>query len=98
MIKVMEPTDIVRIESLDNALASLQTHSLLTGPGVLHFADQLPDSIVTAEAEHQMPQAAAMLPSARGLIVKGQWADPDTLEPVYLRRSYAEESYRHAPS
>ena len=98
--EVMEPTGLVRIESLDTALADLHTHSdsLLTGPGVLHFADQLPDSIVTAEAEHQMPQAAAMLPSARGLIVKGQWADPDTLEPVYLRRSYAEESYRHAPS
>jgi tRNA threonylcarbamoyladenosine biosynthesis protein TsaB len=96
--EVMEPTGLVRIESLDTVLANLHTHSLLTGPGVLHFADQLPDSIVTAEAEHQMPQAAALLPSARGLIIKDQWADPDTLEPVYLRRSYAEESYRHAPS
>ncbi len=98
--EVMEPTGTVRIESLDTVLAGLQTHShsLLTGPGVPRFADQLPDSIVTAEAEHQMPQAAALLPSVRCLIRKDQWADPDTLEPVYLRRSYAEESRRHTPS
>ena len=98
--EVMEPTGLVRIESLDTVLEGLHTHSqsLLTGPGVLHFADQLPDSIVTAAVEHQMPRAAALIPSARRLIAKDQWVDPDTLEPVYLRRSYAEESYRHAPS
>jgi tRNA threonylcarbamoyladenosine biosynthesis protein TsaB len=98
--EVMEPIGAVRIESLDTVLAGLQTdsNSLLTGPGVPHFTDQLPDSIVTAEAEHQMPQAAALLPSVRGLILKDQWADLDTLEPVYLRRSYAEENRRHAPS
>jgi tRNA threonylcarbamoyladenosine biosynthesis protein TsaB len=91
--EVMEPTGAVRIESLEAVLTGLQTKSdsLLTGPGVTHFADQLPDSLVTAEADHQMPQASALLPLARTLIFKEQWSDLDTLEPVYLRRSYAEE-------
>ena len=98
--ELMEPTASVRIESLETVLAGLQTqaNSVITGPGVTHYADQLPDSIVTAEADHRMPQASALLPSARDLIRKEQWADLDTIEPVYLRRSYAEESRRHAPS
>jgi len=98
--KVMEPTGVVRIESLETVLTGLQTQSdsLLTGPGVAHYADELPASIVTAVADHQMPLASALLQPARRLILKEQWADIDTLEPVYLRRSYAEESRRHAPS
>ncbi len=90
---VMQPMGGVRIESLNTVLAGLETQpgGLLTGPGVARFADQIPDSITTAAADLHMPQAAAMLPAAGVLIFKEQWADLDTLEPVYLRRSYAEE-------
>lgn len=97
---VMEPTGAVRIESLETVLTGLQRESdfLLTGPGVTHFADQIPESIPIAEADELMPQASALFPPARGLILKEQWADLDTIEPIYLRRSYAEESRRHAPS
>ena len=93
---VMEPVGTVRLEPLDSVLAYLASHPqvLLTGPGVAHFADQIPDTVLTANDDLLTPQASALLPRARVVIEKQQWSDPNTLEPVYLRRSYAEESRR----
>lgn len=85
------PLDGVRIQSLDSLLADYPSDQLLTGPGVSKFADQLPESIHRADDAMLEPRASALLPVAQLLIAEEQWADLDTLEPVYLRRSYAEE-------
>ena len=91
--KVAVPTGTVRIESLNTVLVSLQVQSahLLTGPGVELFADQIPKSITRAAGEKLLPRASGLLLAARDLIRTEQRTDLDSLEPVYLRRSYAEE-------
>lgn len=85
------PLGEVRIQSLDSLLADYPSDQLLTGPGVARFADQLPESIHRADDAMLEPRASALLPVAELLIAEEQWANLDTLEPVYLRRSYAEE-------
>jgi len=88
---IAQPIGNVRIESLDQVLAEY-SGQLLTGPGIQKFAEQIPPDACIAEAENQEPRAAALLLPACDMIQRQAWADPDTLEPVYLRRSYAEES------
>ena len=96
---IAEPGGTVRIEKLDAVLAALQVQSthLLTGPGVKRFADRIPEWITQAAEDNLMPRASALLPVARRMVSSEQWADPDTLEPVYLRRSYAEEKKSDHP-
>lgn len=90
---VLEPVGTVRIASLDSVLAELQNQpqQILAGPGVRKFSDRIPETVLRASDHQLMPQASALLPAARRLIAQEHWADPDTLEPLYLRRSYAEE-------
>ncbi len=97
---VVEPTGEVRIEPLDSVLKTLknQPDCRLTGPGVTDFADRIPDSIITAAGDQLVPRASALLPLARDFTFKEQWSDPDSLEPVYVRRSYAEEKQDAGPT
>ncbi len=90
---VVEPVGTVRIQSMVTVLTELREHhsQLLTGPGVKKFADQIPSVITRAADDRLLPRASALLPVAERMISAEKWADPDTLEPVYLRRSYAEE-------
>ncbi len=90
---VAKPLGSVRLESLDAVLDGLQQNpsQLLTGPGVSRFSDQIPEAVKRADQDQLMPLASALLPAARQLMAEQLWSDPDTLEPVYLRRSYAEE-------
>lgn len=94
---VAAPLGDVRIENLDTALKGLQAldSPILTGPGVGKFGDRIPETVTTASVDRQLPQASSLLPAARQLIAREAWADLDALEPLYLRRSYAEEK-KHA--
>jgi len=91
---LMDPTGPVRIESVESVVENMPGTSsgLLAGPGVTRFADQIPATIPTAPADWLLPLASALIPAALELVRNEQWADPDRLEPVYLRRSYAEEN------
>ena len=91
--EAVQPVAAVRIESLASVIAALEKQSrhVLTGPGVERFSDRIPDSIETAACDMLAPRAAALLPAAREMILENKWSDTDALEPVYLRRSYAEE-------
>lgn len=97
--ELVQPIGIVRIECLDSLFKTLKSQSdcLLTGPGVDRFSDLVPDSVQTAASELQAPRASALLPIAYDMIAKRQWSDLETVEPLYLRRSYAEEKQGTKP-
>ena len=88
-----QPLGEVHIESVSTVMARLQETRghLLTGPGVIRFSDQIPVTIRRAADDLLAPEAAALFPVAQYRLMKSQWSDIDSLEPVYLRRSYAEE-------
>ncbi|MCH2202730.1 MAG: tRNA (adenosine(37)-N6)-threonylcarbamoyltransferase complex dimerization subunit type 1 TsaB [Fuerstiella sp.] len=91
--EIVHPLGTVRIEGLERILKTVQEQadSLLTGSGVDRFNDQIPESIAVAAHDFRLPRASALFPLAFDMIGRGMWSDPDTIEPVYLRRSYAEE-------
>ncbi|MEO2033443.1 MAG: tRNA (adenosine(37)-N6)-threonylcarbamoyltransferase complex dimerization subunit type 1 TsaB [Planctomycetaceae bacterium] len=87
----LQPCGPVRIECFETVVDAIPSGHVLTGPAVLKFRDQLSPSIVVAADDLLEPRANALLPATRESIARSNWADQDSLEPVYLRRSYAEE-------
>ena len=83
----------VHIEPLETVLADVASTKvgILTGPAIGRFADRIPANLEVAPPERQSPLASSLLPMTRQKIDTQDWEDPDTLEPLYLRRSYAEE-------
>ncbi|MCH2212650.1 MAG: tRNA (adenosine(37)-N6)-threonylcarbamoyltransferase complex dimerization subunit type 1 TsaB [Fuerstiella sp.] len=91
--ETVQPLGTVRIESLESILETQQGQAdgLLTGPGVDRFSDRIAESVPVVAPDCRSPRASALFPLASERIDQQSWSDPDTLEPVYLRRSYAEE-------
>ena len=83
----------VHIEPLEAVLADVASMKvgILTGPAIGRFGDRIPASLKIAPPDRQAPLASSLLPMTRQKIDTQDWEDPDTLEPLYLRRSYAEE-------
>ena len=82
----------VRIEAIETVVQQTVARGLhVTGPGLVKFADQFPDSSLLADSALWNPGAAAVAQVGRLLLTDNQLADPNTLEPLYIRRSYAEE-------
>lgn len=72
-------------------VAQLCTDGVLTGPAVDRYCDLLPPELTPVAAELRNPNAAAVAEIAAESARQNAWNDPDTLEPTYIRRSYAEE-------
>lgn len=72
---------------------SIEHHGLLTGPGLSRFSEQL-EHCAQAEASRWLPAARWVLAIGRQLALQERFADVAALEPVYVRRSYAEEKAR----
>ena len=91
--EAVQPRNTVRIENLETFVNTIPAGNLLTGPAVLKFRDQLSPSFAIATDDMLEPRASALLPATRESIARSNWSDHDSLEPVYLRRSYAEEKH-----
>lgn len=72
-------------------LAVASKDVLLTGPGVARFQDAWKSDQSLAEEALRHPDAATVAIVGRKLATHEQFASITQLEPVYIRRSYAEE-------
>ena len=72
-------------------LTELPDGSILTGPALEKFSEELSHLNRIVDSTLWLPSASAVLETGRHMIDCEQFADPFTLEPFYLRRSYAEE-------
>jgi tRNA threonylcarbamoyladenosine biosynthesis protein TsaB len=64
---------------------------ILTGPALVKFGDRFSDQQSLADPTLWSPTAAATAEIGDVMARGEQWSDLDNLEPVYIRRSYAEE-------
>lgn len=82
----------IRIEAIATVVAQTAERGVhVTGPGLAKFGDQFPDSSLLVDSSLWIPGAAAVAQIGRLMLADDQLADPNTLEPLYIRRSYAEE-------
>ena len=84
---VQELQGDIRIESID----SLSPSGLLTGPALTRFSDRVSSDFPRAEPALWSPSAVAVAEVAMQRASAQNWDDPFALEPLYIRRSYAEE-------
>ncbi len=83
----------IGIESAESVVRGLQTGDLLTGPGAtlcVGFETGLTEGQVRAEPR---PSGAVLARLGYRLARLGQVSNPMTLEPIYLRRSSAEDKW-----
>ncbi|MEZ6122292.1 MAG: tRNA (adenosine(37)-N6)-threonylcarbamoyltransferase complex dimerization subunit type 1 TsaB [Planctomycetaceae bacterium] len=64
---------------------------VVTGPGLEKFVDRFPPPWQPAPQTDWTPRAATIAVLGTHAAHEQRFADPETLEPLYLRRSYAEE-------
>jgi tRNA A37 threonylcarbamoyladenosine modification protein TsaB len=69
----------------------------VSGPGLEKFGNEFPDSNLLLDAGLWKPRASAVAEVGSQMLASGQVADIVTLEPFYLRRSYAEEKRKPHP-
>ena len=89
------PVGEVRIRSVDSLAAEspadVGSDCLLTGPGLTKFGAELQGYHRLADLSLWNPHAASVAELASIMLVNNDVADIYTLEPLYIRRSYAEE-------
>ncbi len=94
-LAVRVPVGDVRLCSVDSLAAESQTgldvDSLLTGPGLIKFGAELSENHRLADPLLWNPHAGSVAELASIMIGNDDVADIYTLEPLYIRRSYAEE-------
>lgn len=79
---------IVSLDQLDTAIP-------LTGPGLVKHAEKLSHTHHLVDPSIWHPGAATVAQIGAHQLTNRQTSDPFTLEPIYIRRSYAEE--KNAP-
>ncbi|MFO0429261.1 MAG: tRNA (adenosine(37)-N6)-threonylcarbamoyltransferase complex dimerization subunit type 1 TsaB [Planctomyces sp.] len=90
-LDVITPLRIIRTEELS-------PNSLITGPGIEKLPPSTQSLLRLAAPEVRQPRAASIARTALKMAALEQFANPDTLEPIYVRRSYAEEKSSPAGS
>ncbi len=80
-----------RVEPLAPWALGLAPGTLVLGPGLDRLALPWPPSLARGTLDHGHPDPLALLGLAREAVLAGRSADPFPLEPVYLRRSAAED-------
>jgi tRNA threonylcarbamoyladenosine biosynthesis protein TsaB len=78
-------------------LASLKPGTLVSGPGLMRFVDQIPAGVLITPAEHREPTAATVGQLAHRDYERGRRDDLWKLMPHYLRPSAAEEKAGRKP-
>jgi tRNA threonylcarbamoyladenosine biosynthesis protein TsaB len=89
-----------RVEAATDWAARLEPETLVLGPAVLRAGFVVPGSArLPADPEDHRPQGRRLIPLARAALDAGRLVDPWFVEPVYLRRSAAEDQWdAKAPS
>lgn len=90
------PVGEIRVESLESVVAEAvsgdkSASRLVTGPALEKFADEFPAANLLADRKLWYPRASVVAAISARMLAQGELANPDTLEPIYIRRSYAEE-------
>ena len=85
------PVDTLHIEPIDRWLGGRTPGEAVGGPALPRIRDRLPGGCTPLEPEAALPDAAGIARVARALAERGQFADLWKLEPLYVRRSAAEE-------
>jgi tRNA threonylcarbamoyladenosine biosynthesis protein TsaB len=85
--------DRLAIEPAEIVLGSLAPDEVVLGPALdrLRTQGRLPSGVPALGATSDFPQAETMIDLARDALARGVAHDPMNLEPIYLRRSAAEE-------
>jgi tRNA threonylcarbamoyladenosine biosynthesis protein TsaB len=82
-----------RVEGRDTWLGGLAAGTLVVGPGLDRLGAPLPGHVVRGTPEMSRPDPLRLLDLAREAWISGRRDDPWALEPLYLRRSAAEEQW-----
>lgn len=85
-----------RIEPGSQWLATLSAETWLLGPGLVRLAQPLPEGLQVTSLEANQLVGRHMIAIARELWMSGQALDPWLVEPLYLRRSAAEEQWERS--
>jgi tRNA threonylcarbamoyladenosine biosynthesis protein TsaB len=80
-----------RIQSVEDWRVGLALGTLVVGPTLERGSLELPQSVLAAGTEANLPRGEALAGLARERLAAGRYEDPYFLEPVYLRRSAAED-------
>lgn len=93
----VSPTRIEPVESWANAL---EPGTLVLGPALLKLLPTWPDHVHLGTIDQGHPDPARLIPLASEALEAGRTLDPFFVEPVYLRRSAAEDQWdaRKTPS
>jgi tRNA threonylcarbamoyladenosine biosynthesis protein TsaB len=81
------------IVDFDDWLRTCPADAWLTGPGLEIFAPRLPPLRHLVPREQWTPSAESLLALGLARLAAGERDDPFALEPLYLRRSSAEEKW-----
>ncbi|MEZ6128238.1 MAG: tRNA (adenosine(37)-N6)-threonylcarbamoyltransferase complex dimerization subunit type 1 TsaB [Planctomycetaceae bacterium] len=87
---------IERIQTMANSENAIEC-GLVTGPGLARFAVQFPEPFVLADEALRVASAATVAELGSLLLIRNELADIHNLEPLYVRRSYAEEKRPSSP-
>jgi tRNA threonylcarbamoyladenosine biosynthesis protein TsaB len=89
-----QPSTELAIHRFAEWLAAREPSAWVTGPGLLKWATHLPADVLKVDASLWEPQPASLLRIGLARYLAGERDDPWKLEPLYLRRSSAEEQWR----
>jgi len=92
------PATELRIVAKDDWLRDLGPDSLVSGPGLSLVESALPPGVRAVPAEERDPDLRGLLLAGLARYERGERDDPWRCEPLYLRRSSAEETWdrKHA--
>jgi tRNA threonylcarbamoyladenosine biosynthesis protein TsaB len=81
-----------RLVSIARWKSELPVGTLVVGPALEPLAAQDGGFVTLADRDANYPRGAGLVEAARHAMAADRWVDPWTVEPVYLRRSAAEEN------
>lgn len=84
----------VEIQSLSKFLSTSSGHGVVTGPGLVKTAEQIRSVANVADETFWQPCASTVALVGQARLLRHDMADLNSLEPLYVRRSYAEEKVK----
>jgi tRNA threonylcarbamoyladenosine biosynthesis protein TsaB len=82
-----------RIEAVEPWARALGPGTLVLGPALDRLPATWPEAVRLGSIEQGHPDAARLIPLAREALEAGRVVDPFLVEPIYLRRSAAEDQW-----